>query len=49
MNIRISSLHLWLENHPKTRQWFWFIGLWFGGLLMTSFIAYPIKWLLKTL
>ncbi|MBK9586535.1 MAG: hypothetical protein WBC26_11305 [Alphaproteobacteria bacterium] len=49
MNICIKSVNLWFERHPKAREWAWFFGLWFCGLLTTAFIAYPIKWLMKSL
>ena len=30
----------------KKRQWIWFIGLWFAGLLTVASIGYAIKFLM---
>jgi hypothetical protein len=38
-----------LNEHPKIKQWGWFILLWLVGLMMALSIAYPIKWLMSFL
>jgi uncharacterized membrane protein len=48
MNICIKrSVELWLKSHPKTKQWLWFIVLWFGGLITVTALSYPIKMLIN--
>jgi hypothetical protein len=39
----------WLGRHPRARQWAWFAGLWLAGLGSVLALAYPIKFLMKTL
>lgn len=46
MSTATNNLKNWLDNHPKAKQWTWFITLWLGGLLAVTAIAYPIKWLM---
>ena len=31
------------KTSPRQRQWLWFVGLWFGGLLAVSILAYAIR------
>ncbi len=45
MNIRIKQ---WLMQHPKIRQWLWFIVLWISGLLTVIALTYPIKILMNS-
>jgi hypothetical protein len=47
MNISIERLVSILKAHPKTREWFWFIVLWCGGLFAALALAYPIKLAIK--
>lgn len=53
MNIIINiiiwkkRLGKWLLNHPQTRQWIWFVGLWLAGLVAVTLLTYPIKLLIK--
>jgi uncharacterized membrane protein len=49
MNMAIKSVKNWLGQHPKTKQWAWFITLWFGGLMTVMVVAYPIKWIIKSM
>ncbi|HLF66170.1 MAG TPA: hypothetical protein VI522_00990 [Gammaproteobacteria bacterium] len=50
MSIPIKQMIImWLQQHPKTRQWLWFIGLWLAGLLTVVALSYPIKILFKNL
>ena len=49
MNICIKNLYGWLEKRPKAKEWLWFIGLWFGGLLTVMALTYPIKLLIKAM
>lgn len=49
MNICIKIVHQWLNQHPKVKQWAWFVALWLGGLMTVMAMAYPIKWLMKTI
>lgn len=42
-------VNLWLEKHPKTAQWLWFIILWAGGLLTITILTYPLKLLIKNI
>jgi hypothetical protein len=37
----------WLESHPKTKQWLWFVFLWFSGLLTVYALTYPLKLLIN--
>jgi hypothetical protein len=37
----------WLDQHLTIKQWLWFIGLWFAGLLAVSMVTYPLKLLIK--
>lgn len=49
MNICINNIHTWLNRHPKAKQWLWFVILWVGGLTTVLVIAYPIKWVIKSM
>lgn len=49
MNTCIKSVRYWLDEHPKTKQWAWFVGLWLGGLMAVMAVAYPIKWIIKSM
>jgi hypothetical protein len=49
MSKHINYLKIWLNAHPKTKQWLWFIGLWLFGLLSVSALSYPIKILIKSM
>jgi hypothetical protein len=42
-----KKLICFLETHPKTSQWTWFVLLWCVGLLSAIAIAFPIKMLIK--
>lgn len=39
----------WFNSHSKAKQWAWFIALWCGGLFAVMAMAYPIKWLIKSM
>lgn len=43
----ISIIKTWLQVHPKTQEWLWFVGLWIGGLLSVTILTYPIKLLIR--
>ncbi len=44
MSITIrQAITSWLEGHPKTKQWLWFMCLWVGGLVTVVSLTYPIK------
>ncbi len=45
----IDKIDWWLKNHPKLKQYLWFIGLWFLGLITVSVLTYPIKLLIRYL
>ena len=45
MNIKIP----WLDSHPRTKQWLWFVALWFAGLMTVTILTYPLKLLFKYL
>lgn len=49
MNICIERAKVWFENHPKAKQWMWFVALWCGGLGTVLAVSYPIKWLIKSM
>ncbi len=49
MNTCIEPVRNWLNKHPKTKQWAWFIALWCVGLLTVMAAAYPIKWIIKSM
>ena len=49
MNTCIKSARHWLDQRPKAKQWAWFVALWLGGLMTVMAMAYPIKWLMKTI
>ena len=49
MNICIKRSQEWLEQHPKAKQWAWFIVLWCGGLGTVLAASYPIKWFIKSI
>lgn len=44
-----NRLRQWLEDHPKARQWLWFVGLWLAGLVTVIILTYPLKLLIKTM
>lgn len=33
----------WLRDHPRWRQWGWFLALWCGGLGAALLLALPVK------
>lgn len=37
----------YINQHPKLKQWLWFIGLWCAGLATATVLTYPIKLLIK--
>lgn len=37
----------WFQDHPKAKQWAWFIGLWCAGLVTVYALTYPLKLLIK--
>jgi hypothetical protein len=45
----IQTCQQWLNDRPKIKEWSWFLALWLGGLLTVSAIAYPIKWIIKSM
>lgn len=47
MKIKNFRLHQYLNQHPKIKQWIWFVALWLGGLLTVTAIAYPIKYIIR--
>ncbi len=49
MKIFINKLKLYLKNHQKSREWLWFIFLWFVGLVFVVIMTYPIKFIIKFL
>ncbi len=38
-----------VNKNPKSKQWFWFIFLWFSGLLTLVILTYPLKFLMNQL
>lgn len=44
-----AKVESWLNEHPKAKQWVWFIVLWIGGLVTVLSLTYPIKLLIKSL
>jgi hypothetical protein len=44
-----NSISLFLEKHPKAKEWLWFIVLWFLGLATVTILTYPIKLMIKAL
>lgn len=49
MNISIKVIQSWLDRHPKSKQWVWFVTLWFAGLGTVVTLTYPIKLLIKNI
>jgi uncharacterized membrane protein len=49
MKTCIKSIYHWLGQHPKAKQWAWFVVLWLGGLMTVMAVAYPIKWITKNM
>jgi len=49
MNTCIKSVQNWLNKYPKAKQWAWFVVLWLGGLMTVMLVAYPIKWIVKSM
>ncbi|MCA0370024.1 MAG: hypothetical protein LCH26_02850 [Proteobacteria bacterium] len=49
MSMDTKSTRAWLEAHPKCKQWLWFVGLWCGGLMTITAMAYPVKWLIHSI
>lgn len=49
MNISIKGIQSWLDRHPTTKQWAWFVALWVAGLATVVTITYPIKLLMKSI
>ncbi len=49
MNTCIKPVQNWLNKHPKVKQWAWFVALWLGGLISVMAVAYPIKWIIKSM
>lgn len=45
----MSTKMEWLDRHPKAKQWLWFIGLWFAGLISVATLTYPLKMLMNNL
>lgn len=35
------------QNKKRIKQWFWFIGLWLGGIFTMTMLAYAIKALIR--
>ena len=46
MNRSIKRVKDYLQDHPKVKQWLWFIVLWMGGLCAVVIGTYPIKMLI---
>jgi len=40
---------VWNRLSKKQRQWVWFAALWCGGLFAVTAMAYPIKWLIRSI
>jgi uncharacterized membrane protein len=49
MNTIINRITYWFNANPKAKQWGWFVALWLGGLISVMAMAYPIKWLIRSL
>ena len=49
MSTCTKTIERWFARHPKAREWAWFAVLWLGGLLAVTAVAYPIKWLMKSM
>jgi hypothetical protein len=49
MNTIINRITHWFNSNPQAKQWGWFITLWLSGLAAVMAVAYPIKWLIKSL
>lgn len=49
MNIFIKDIQKWLNEHPKAKQWGWFVILWCAGLGTVLVLTYPIKLLIKSM
>lgn len=47
MNICIKLVNDKLKNHPKLKQWLWFIGLWCGGLSTVLAFSYLVKFMMR--
>jgi len=47
MNQCIKKANIWLEKHPKLKQWLWFATLWFGGLLSVYSMSMVIKLMMR--
>jgi len=45
----IDKIDGWIKNRPKLKQYLWFIGLWFFGLITVSVLTYPLKLLMRYL
>ena len=46
MSMGIKELIIWLNTHPKCKQWLWFVTLWCVGLLGVTLLALPFKLLI---
>lgn len=31
----------------KQKQWAWFVGLWFAGLISVALLSYSIRWVIR--
>ncbi len=31
----------------KQKQWAWFVGLWFAGLVSVALLAYTFRWIIR--
>lgn len=52
MNIIINlrqNFYNWVDAHPRLKQWLWFVVLWCAGLASVLVMAYPIKWVIKSM
>lgn len=49
MNICTNKIAALGKNlNPKLKQWLWFVGLWFFGLVSVLALSTPIKLLVKS-
>ncbi|MCT4634714.1 MAG: hypothetical protein N4A31_00500 [Rickettsiales bacterium] len=47
MNTCIKLVNEKLKNHPKLKQWLWFITLWCGGLSTVLVLSQLVKFMMR--
>lgn len=47
MNTCIKLVKDKLKNHPKLKQWLWFIALWCGGLSTVLIFSQLVKFMMR--